>query len=224
MIVISHRGYHDKLPENTIQAFEQALGMGVDGIETDVCVTSDGLPILFHDRLAPDGREVSALTRDELAGLVQHSVPTLDELEQLIVRSPKSTIWNLEIKQPPALAATLAMIARQRSAARFLVTSFWHPAVLEAATKTDIECGLLVCHRPPPFARLPEWLSLHPNLKTMVWDYERLDAALVADAASCGLRNLVYGVVTPEDHRRALQWGVDGVITDRPELVLSHSI
>jgi glycerophosphoryl diester phosphodiesterase len=58
-------------------------------------------------------------------------------------------------------------------------------------------------------------------MKTIVWDYERVDAALIADAAGCGLMSFVYDAVTPSDHRHVAAWGVDGVITDRPEFALS---
>jgi glycerophosphoryl diester phosphodiesterase len=223
MVVVSHRGYHVDAPENTIEAFERALSMGVDGIETDVCLSTNGVPILFHDRLTSDGREVSAVSRTVLSDLVGYPVATLDDLERLIVRSAKHTLWNLEVKQPEALDATLALVNRQRGSAHFLITSFWHTVVLDAAKRTSVECGLLVCHRPLPFSGLPEWLGTNPNIRTMVWDYERVDSTLIADATGCGLRSFVYGAVTPSDHRQVAAWGVNGVITDRPELALSFS-
>jgi len=220
MVVVSHRGYHVDVPENTIDAFGLALSMGVGGIETDVCLSAEGEPILFHDRLTPDGREVSAVSRTVLSDLVGYQVATLVDLEGMIVRSAKDTLWNLEVKQPEALDATLALVDRQRGSARFLITSFWHSTVLDAARRTGIDCGLLVCHRPFPFFGLPEWLGTHPSMKTIVWDYQRVDAALIADAARCGLRSFIYGAVTPSDHRQVAAWGVDGVITDRPEFAL----
>jgi glycerophosphoryl diester phosphodiesterase len=221
MMVISHRGYHVDVPENTIAAFERALSMGVDGIETDVCLSVDGEAMLFHDRLTLDGRKVSTLSRGDLSTIVGYPIPNLSELERLIERSGKNILWNLEVKEPDALDQTLTLMNRQSDSARFLLSSFWHPTVLDAARRASVDCGLLVCHRPILFRDLPRWLLEHRNLRTVVWDYERLDAALVSEAAACGLRNFVYGVVTVNDHRDAAAWGVDGIITDRPEFASS---
>src|SRR5512137_157881 len=119
MLILSHRGYHaDNIPENTLEAFERAVSLGVDGIETDIRMSADGLPILFHDRLAPGGREVSLLTQAELGRLAGYPVPTL---ESALEHWP-DILWNLEIKTPAALEATAAIVRRYRSSRHFLVT------------------------------------------------------------------------------------------------------
>ena len=51
MLVIAHRGEHGAVPENTMAAFEAAVAVGVNGIETDVRISLDGLPVLIHDRV-----------------------------------------------------------------------------------------------------------------------------------------------------------------------------
>lgn len=89
MMVLSRRGYHVDIAENTIEAFKRALSMGIGVIETDVCFSADRMPTLFHDRLAPDGRGVAAISQGVLCDLVVHSVPSLDDLAQLIVKSAK---------------------------------------------------------------------------------------------------------------------------------------
>jgi glycerophosphoryl diester phosphodiesterase len=58
MLVISHRGYHKNVPENTLDAFQATPSLGVDGIETDVRLSRDGELILCHDRVSPDSRKV----------------------------------------------------------------------------------------------------------------------------------------------------------------------
>ena len=49
MLLFGHRGYSDQYPENTMLAFEKAIGNGFDGIETDVHKTKDGVLVLCHD-------------------------------------------------------------------------------------------------------------------------------------------------------------------------------
>jgi glycerophosphoryl diester phosphodiesterase len=90
----------------------------------------------------------------------------------------------------------------------------------EISRQTDVECGLLVAHRPLEFASRPDWIPDRPNLKTVVWYWETIDAELIADSAACGLRNFVYGVTTQAEHARLATLGLDGVITDRPEYLL----
>jgi glycerophosphoryl diester phosphodiesterase len=88
----AHRGLHGPgRPENTIAAFEAAVAAGF-GIELDVRLSADGLPVVFHDatlaRLCGDGRRLSALTAAELfrtpvAGSDQ-TVPTLAAVLSLV--------------------------------------------------------------------------------------------------------------------------------------------
>jgi glycerophosphoryl diester phosphodiesterase len=67
MLVLSHRGVRTHAPENTLAAFEAAIALKVDGIETDIRLSKDGIPILFHDRLTLDGQEVVSMTQAELS-------------------------------------------------------------------------------------------------------------------------------------------------------------
>ena len=85
MLILAHRGYHAELPENTIAAFEAAIQEGADGVETDVQVTREGTPVLFHDRLI-QGREISALSHAELTVLVGYEVPTLAQALDALAR------------------------------------------------------------------------------------------------------------------------------------------
>jgi glycerophosphoryl diester phosphodiesterase len=56
MKVLAHRGISSSARENTAAAFAAAVELGVDGFETDVRRTKDGVLVLYHDRLLPDGR------------------------------------------------------------------------------------------------------------------------------------------------------------------------
>ena len=78
MLVIAHRGNHAEHNENTLAAFEAAVKLDVDGIETDVRISSDDYLVLIHDRII-SGREVCALTRKEIEHETGYQVSTLDE-------------------------------------------------------------------------------------------------------------------------------------------------
>jgi glycerophosphoryl diester phosphodiesterase len=219
MLILSHRGVQTHAPENTLAAFEAAIALGVDGIETDIRVSQDGIPLLFHDRITPDGREVASMTHTELSDRVGYSIPTLEEALQLPLQ-PKQLLWNLEVKTPDALALIIEILHRYRTSRRILVTSFWHPLVLEIGRRVEVDCGLLIAHRPLDFQSRPNWIPNHPSINTLVYYYGAADAELVAQSQACGFRTFVYGAETRHDHERLAQWQVDGVISDRPEYLL----
>ncbi len=215
MLVFSHRGYHQTVPENTHEAFRQAIRMGVHGIETDVRLSADGQAVLFHDRLVA-GQPVAELTRGELAALAAHEVPALDETLDAF----DGIVWNLEIKSREAVDATIRAVRRVGRSRRLLVTSFWHDVVVEVARQTTVDCGLLVCIRP---LRLDSVTSdaQRPGIwpDVLVWKYEMVDESLLGEARGRGIRNFVYGTETPQDHKRCVELPLDAVITDRPEFL-----
>lgn len=222
MLLLSHRGYHEVAPENTIEAFAQAVRMNVDGIETDLRVTRDGRLILFHDRVVPDGREIADLTHAEIIAAVNYPVPTAEEA----VAGFDGLLWNLEIKVAAAVSPALALVRKfMDSERRFLITSFWHTAIAETARqiqadaelagRTNLECGLLTADRPLDL----DGLVGATSVQAIVWYYDIIDEPLLAEARRRGIANHVYGVRTLADHRRAIELGLDGVITDHPPLL-----
>src|SRR5690242_12989613 len=119
MLILAHRGYHQTEPENTLAAFEAAAGLGIDGIETDIRLSADGVPILFHDRLVGD-TPIERLKEPELSARSGRSVPTLEEA---LARFP-DLFWNLELKTPAALDASVTILERFKDR-RILISSFW---------------------------------------------------------------------------------------------------
>jgi glycerophosphoryl diester phosphodiesterase len=226
MLVLSHRGYHVAAPENTIEAFALAGQMGVDGIETDLRLTSDGRCVLFHDRIVPDGREVAALSHDEIIEAVGYPVPTLEEA----LGGFDGLFWNLELKVPETLASALTTVRKfAGSKRRFLITSFWHNAVRDCrdqiaadaalANRTDLAVGLLTADRPVDLGCLGEQRFGPGELQAIVWYFDVLDPVLIEQARARGIANYAYGLKTVADHRRCVELGLEGIITDRPEMM-----
>ncbi|MBX3412321.1 MAG: glycerophosphodiester phosphodiesterase [Pirellulales bacterium] len=217
MLVFSHRGYHESLPENTLAAFQAAVELGVDGIETDVRLSVDGQAVLFHDRHAPNGRTVAELTRDELSRAVGHQIPTLGEI---LARWPDLT-WNIEIKVPEAVPLAAQILNQFPGSRRPLVTSFWHTVVDQMRRVPQVDCGVLVAHRPMDLAMVESgWTPGLPRLTTIVWKYDVVDPQLMALARQQGYLSLAYDVESQAEHDAAAALGLDGIITDRPDFVL----
>jgi len=116
MKIYAHRGASIELPENTLAAFQRAIDLGVEGIELDVHLSADGVPVVIHDetvdRTTNGVGEVNTLTVEQLhaldAGNGQY-VPTLDEVLALV--AGKLHV-NVEIKTAEAADAALTVIAR----------------------------------------------------------------------------------------------------------------
>ena len=107
MLVIAHRGNHAEHNENTLAAFEAAVKLDVDGIETDVRISSDDYLVLIHDRII-SGREVCALTRKEIEHETGYRVSTLDEALECF----PGIIWNVEIKTREGLELIIQVLEK----------------------------------------------------------------------------------------------------------------
>jgi len=206
MLVLAHRGLHDDARENTLAAFAAAVAAGVDGIETDVRLSRDGLAVLFHD--AKIGRRrVAAMSRAEISRAVGYSVPTLDEALHRF-----DVLWNVEIKSPDAVHATVEVLRRHARHRRFFVTSFRADIVRRVMRDLPgTDAGKIVQRAP-----------LGPRRATgsvVVWRFPIALRSRVRRAHDRGQRVFVYGPRTPREHERMVRAGVDGVITDRPELL-----
>ena len=119
-------------PENSLSAFQAAMDAGAGGIELDVRLTSEGVPVVFHDaileRMTGQAGEVSSLFLAEIRKLrlpAKQSIPTLEGVLELVTkRNPGSQfVVNIELKDPKAVDAVAALVRRWK-AQRFLISSF----------------------------------------------------------------------------------------------------
>jgi glycerophosphoryl diester phosphodiesterase len=83
LVVISHRGYHLHVPENSIASIEQAIKVGVDFVEIDLRTTKDGYLVLSHDasvnRMTSGNGNVRDLTLTQIQSLTLHSPDSTDK-------------------------------------------------------------------------------------------------------------------------------------------------
>jgi glycerophosphoryl diester phosphodiesterase len=217
MLVIAHRGYHAAAQENTLSAFEAAVIVGASGIETDVRISRDGVPVLIHDRVIASGQAVAELTRKEIEQAVGYGIPTLDEALEYF----PGVLWNVEIKTAQALSTVIKVLERHQAGHRLVVTSFRHDLVAVCASSLKVNCGLLLAHRPLTLSSVLADFNCdgNPRVNHLVWNYEVLDDTLLKEAAEDGYRNFVYGAVTRAEHDICREANVDGIITDYPLLV-----
>jgi glycerophosphoryl diester phosphodiesterase len=228
-LIFAHRGARAAAPENTLPAFEKAVVMGADGIECDVLLSADGVPVVIHDEQVDDltdgSGKVSSMTVDALKGLDAGShfgeafagvrIPTLAETVEAL---PRDFWLNIELKgtQTDALPQAVAEVLRSTGRGEPLVISSFNPHMLNAAQEAmpDIPRGFLtlprVAHQGWDATYVQWW---HPN-------HEGLRAEDVEQAHAAGHRVNVWTVNDAADITQMTQLGVDGIITDHPDRVL----
>jgi glycerophosphoryl diester phosphodiesterase len=117
-IAFAHRGAKAHAPENTLEAFTLALRLGATGLESDVWLTSDGVPVLDHDgvvRARLRSRPISSFSRDQLPG----HIPALTDL---IDTCGSDYDLSLDVKDPAAAPPTVAVV---REAAPAMLGRLW---------------------------------------------------------------------------------------------------
>lgn len=220
--VVAHRGEHHRARENTVEAFEAALALGVDGIEFDVRPTSDGALVVHHDPLV-GGRAVSLTPR---AGLPDW-VPTLAEVLELT----RGVVAHVELKNArepgevvyddtgALVAAVLAEVEGARLEHRPVVSCFDLATCARVrATGADVAVAWLVEGGPLEGAlteaHVLELDGLNPY-------YALVDRDAVALAGELGLALNVWTANDGADLAALAALGVDGVITDEPARALA---
>lgn len=202
MKIISHRGSPKNCHENTIEAFKNAIELGVDGIETDVRLTADDELVLFHDHRI-DNVKISLLTYRELKQKAQYDVTKLKHLLQEI---KEPILFNLEIKSRSALSPFLHLISKFQK--DYLISSSWH-VVIKQIRHFNIPCGPIVSCAPD------EWFLNHGE--NIIWNWEFFDPEFLSSFPE--KKHFIYGVEKTD----SLEYEVEGIITDYPEFYLDSN-
>jgi glycerophosphoryl diester phosphodiesterase len=225
-LAIAHRGGAGLAAENTLEAFRRSHALGLRYLETDVRLTADGALVAFHDaRLARVTGARGWVRRAPLARLTALPVlggETVLPLADLLAAFPDSC-FILDVKNPAVVAPLARLLASTDAAARVcaagarggwlrMLRSLTGPELCTALSWRDL---VHLAARPrgrygdAGFAHLPLRLGRVPVFRD----------DLVQRAHDAGVRVIVWTVNDPETMHRLLDHGVDGIITDRPDLL-----
>jgi glycerophosphoryl diester phosphodiesterase len=242
-MLVAHRGGAGLAPENTMVAFRSATeAWWADMLEMDVRLTKDGQVVVFHDatldRTTNGTGLVSDLTLAEIQALDaghwfrdemgRHTFRgrgvTVPTMEEVVVAFPD--VWiNVECKEPAVAAPLTALLARLGAEHRVLVA-----AEREASRRgargypgpwgASLLQGLLfwILHALPgggPYTPGADILQVPERWKGL----RVVTPRFVRAAHRLNLPVQVWTVDRVEDMRRLLEWGVDGIQTDRPDLL-----
>ena len=208
MKVFAHRGFSYKFPEASRSAYEGAIAVNADGLECDIRLTRDLIPVCFHDRnlkrIAGISKSVSRLSLNELRELTD--VMTLGELVKLASEHKKDLL--IETKHPSIFRRTVEkkVLAEINGKNNCTVMSFSLFAVLWLR-KRILSAGYVIGHR---------WRLLFLPTEIVAIDYQLFNKSKWARRR---LENKVVYLWTVNDVKDVKFVGqVKGVITDKPNL------
>ena len=236
VLAFAHRGgaFHPDLEglENSVAAFEHAVDLGYLHLETDVHATRDGVLLAFHD--AALGRVTERTERledlayvDVAAALIagREEIPTL---ERLLERFPHA-FFNIDIKSATAVRPLARLLDRTQTHDRVCVASFSHRRIAEF--RGHSRGRVLTAASPPEVAALrfspgPLRGSLPPGpgpgplqVPHRFRGVPVVTAGLVARAHRAGRQVHVWTIDDPREMHQLLDLGVDGLMTDRTDLL-----
>lgn len=230
--VFGHRGASAYAPQNTLPSFQLALDQGVDGIEFDVHLSSDGVPVVFHDFVLDHLTDGTGLIHEQpLSELKQLDaggkfsaqfagvrIPTLAEVFELI---GDQVMLNVEIKSrqehaPRLIAEVIQQFGLQ---AQVIISSFdldtlslaRHAmpdiaiGVLHEAILTDEHLKLIDSIQPQ---------ALHPYYQLLLHNAEYVNTYI-----NSAFQVNTWTVNNPADAQKLQALGVNAVMTDYPDLI-----
>ncbi len=251
-LILGHRGASAVAPENTLAAFSRAIRDGADGIEFDVRLSRDQVPVVIHDatvkRTGSVDRLVRELTAAELqkidvgswfdahrqrpsASFTGEKLPTLAHVFDFFTTN--TGLLYIEMKcdaeEGPALAAEVVKVSREsRMADRVVVESFDLSAI--AAVKR-VDAGIRTAALFEP--RLTRPISTVRRLKMVdsalavgadeiALHHTLAGSRVIEKAQREGLQVIVWTVDDPEWIVRARALGVKALIANDPATMLHH--
>ncbi len=234
----AHRGFRSKFPENTMQAFSKAVECGVHGIEFDVHLSSDGIPVIIHDETLDRTCNVSGFVKDKTVkelqninaaayfqsglnknGLLNEKIPSLEEYFDFI--KDKDIISNIELKTgifeySGIEQVVYNLLEKYGLKEKCIISSFNHESVLRMK-KIDksLICGFLVDSwdiKPAAYLKENKIECYHPPAY-------RLTNSFVEELHNANIKvNAWFGSVQI-DYEKVLKTGLDIIITDYPDII-----
>lgn len=229
----AHRGFSGKYPENTMLAFIKAVEEGVDGIELDVQLTKDGIPVIIHDETldrTTDGvGNVVDFTYEELKKYdasfkfknlgMFNPIPTLEEYLNYIKNF--DIVTNIELKTGVneylgIEEKVLELIQKYGLEKKVIISSFNHFTVMRfKKLAPHIKCGFLT----------ESWLinggeytkekgieCYHPYFKNLIPE-------VIKELKENKIEINTWTVNSEEDMRYLIKHEVDSIITNYPDLL-----
>jgi glycerophosphoryl diester phosphodiesterase len=232
-LAIAHRGGAGLAAENTLAAFSRSYALGLRWLETDVRMTADGQLLAFHDatlrRVTGLRGRVGGRSLAQLRGLGALGGGELLPLDALLAAFPDGR-FIIDVKERACVEPLAALLRTSGAAARVCAAGAWDSWLLELRARVGPElttalswralARLVASSRPARQRTLPEdGAGCYAHVPLRFGRIRVFADDLVHRAHDSGVKVIVWTVNDPATMHRLLDAGVDGVITDRPDVL-----
>ena len=228
LTVLAHRGGADESFENTLESFDYSKSLGCKFIETDVQVSADGIPYIFHDddlkRVLNISSRFDSLSSQEIDKLKIFDQYRIPKLEEALNEFPEIS-FQIDFKTDGVVAPALDVIKKTKSFERICVASFNSERLKRVRSTYPDLC-----------------ISMGPNevIKTLISSFGLYKGAIDGDCLqipiryygvrvvtkrfvkylkSRGLKIMVWTINDVKTFEYLIELKVDGIITDKPKLL-----
>jgi glycerophosphoryl diester phosphodiesterase len=224
--VLAHRGGSIESSENTIESFKYSISLGCNYIETDVQLSSDGKPYIFHDedlnRLASINKTFNDLHSseiDEIKLFNEHKIPLLEEV---LLKFPE-TYFQIDVKTDEVALPALKVIYDLEAQDRVCIASFSSERLETVRNKYPDIC---ISMGPKEVLKLllasfGLYRGTVPGdcLQIPIYQYgiKLVTKRFVNFVQSKDLKVIVWTINKPEEMKKLIELEVDGIITDKPK-------
>lgn len=228
-MVLGHRGASHARPENTLAAFAKARELGADGVELDARRSSDGVLVVHHDPQVEHFGLIVDQTFETLRAR-RSSIPTLDEA----LEACAGMIVNIEIKCLPwepdpdtpehdVVRAVVELVRASAHPAADMIVSSFDLGSVDACRgfAPELATGWLTSRQDVATAAALAAEHGHGWLNPDRASALRASAEQIARAQQAGVRVNVWTVDEPEEMSALAAIGVDGIITNVPDVALA---
>lgn len=236
VIAFAHRGgaYHPEIEglENTVAAFRHACDLGYHYLETDVHATRDGVLLAFHDsvldRVTDQKGAIAELSATEVRRALVGGREEVPTLARLFDEFPDAR-FNIDLKSRSAVRPLADFITARAAEDRVLVGSFSRRALtdfrrlVDGRVPTSAHPGEVLLWVLSPSSRVAARLT-GGRVSALQVPHRRgrvlvASSRLVRKAHAAGVHVHVWTVDDPEEMRSLIERGVDGIFTDRTDLL-----
>lgn len=225
----AHRGGAGEAPENSLAAFRRAAMLGFIDMETDVRGTRDGVAVVHHDatldRTTDRSGQIAELAWTDVRRASIHGQQPIMRLEDLLSELPDCR-FTVDVKDAPSVPAVIRAIHRVGALDRVTVGSFSHRRLTQiraalpvstSASPGEVAAALVATRWRRPWRLHARYLQVPPRLGR----WAVVDHALVEAAHQQGIEVHVWTIDDADTMGQLIDMGVDGIMTDRPEVLRS---
>lgn len=215
MLNIAHRGYTKQFPDNTLEAFQAAIELGVDVVECDVRETIDHGFVIFHE---PElqGVEIGEMSLTDVREIRLHDEYAIPTLEEALALLKDHVGLILDLKDLESLDSLLQILRAEVNPDRVAFGSFNTQLLRELSYKApEFRRGLILERVESDPIKVLESV----RCQAIGVSFPHVTEDLIERVHSGGRMIFVWGCETEDDVEKAVKLPIDGIVSDVPDMV-----